>query len=225
MKHIKTIFLTALIAAQLNGQSDSLNLKALTKYFQTSMGLSYGHLIGNVSEFTQHGGSLDMNFADGRAENLYGFNMNVLLSNKRKEFSIPPGYEHYDSPATLFFGLFYGRIFGKQHKSHYQGVIGLNYGWLLHRKQDQDIGGYHGLAPQIEFSRSIRIGKTKFSAFQHTSQYTPMRFDPSLSEKFIDICIGYKQLLFNSLEGKGGLFTFGIRYKLNKYSIHRNRMN
>jgi hypothetical protein len=95
----------------------------------------------------------------------------------------------------------------------------------LHKKQDQDIGGYHGIVPQIEFSRSIRIGKTNYSDYQYTSQYTPMRYDPSLSNKFIDIFVGYKQFFLNNTEGKGGLLSIGIRYKLNKYSISKNTMN
>ena len=224
MKYIITV-VSILIALSANAQMDSLNMESFSKYFQINMGLSYGNMKGKVSEFTKHGGSFDMSFADGRGKHIYGFNMNILLSNKLKEFSIPAGYEHYDNPATVLFGLFHGQTFGNQHKSHFQGVIGLNYGWLLHKKQDQDIGGYHGIVPQIEFSRSIRIGKTNYSDYQYTSQYTPMRYDPSLSNKFIDIFVGYKQLFLNNAEGKGGLLSIGIRYKLNKYSINKNTMN
>lgn len=223
MKYIIAIVLISAFV-ELNAQTDSLIFVSFNKYEQISMGASYGNLSGNVSEFTKHGGSLDMIFAEGRKKHIYGLNLNILLSNKEKEFSIPPGYEHYDNPATLFFGLVYGQTLGNQHKSHFQGIIGLNYGWLIHKKLDQDIGGYHGIVPQIEFSRSIRIGKTGYSEYQFTSQFTPMRYDPSVSNKFIDIYIGYKQLLLNNSEGKGGLLVFGIRYKLNKYSIRKNAM-
>ena len=221
MKHILVLAIS-LIATKVSSQNDSLSFESFQKYSQINMGLSYANFNGEVSNFTKQGGSLDMLFADGRNNNIYGFNMNVLLSNKVEEFTIPAGYEHYDNPATVFFGVFYGRTFGNVHKSHFQGTIGINYAWLLHRKQDDDIGGYHGFVPQIEFSRSIRIGKSKYSDYQFTSQYTPMKYDPSISDKFIDIFLGYKQLLLNNEEGKGGLFTLGVRYKLNKYSINKN---
>ncbi len=221
MKYLNILILSLLVNS-LIAQTDSIAIDSFSKYFQINFGLSYGNLIGDVSEFTNQGGSIDMHFANGKKNHVYGFNMNILLSNKVKEFSIPIGYEHYDNPATVFFGFFYGQTFGNVHKSHFQTSVGLNYSWLLHRKQDNDIGGYHGLAPQIELSRSIRIGKTIYSEYQYTSQYSPMKYDPSLSESFIDIFVGYKQLLLNNKEGKGGLITIGVRYKLNKYSLNKN---
>jgi hypothetical protein len=169
MKQILIITLS-LITMKLSSQNDSLNFESFNKYYQINMGLSYANLNGKVSNFTKQGGSFDMLFADGRRNNIYGFNMNVLLSNKIEEFTIPAGYEHYDNPATVFFGVFYGRTFGNVHKSHFQGTFGINYGWLLHKKQNDDIGGYHGFVPQIEFSRSIRIGKSKYSDYQYTSE-------------------------------------------------------
>lgn len=216
------VLVTYLITLNVTAQSDTFSFESFQKYSQLNMGLSYGNFSGEVSNFVKHGGSLDMCFADGRNGNVYGLNMNLLVSNKIQEFSIPSGHEHYKNPATVLIGLFYGRTFGDVHKSHFQGTIGVNYGWLLHKKQDDKIGGYHGVVPQVEFSRSIKIGKSKYSDYQFTSQYTPMKYDPSISDKFIDIFIGYKQLLLNNEEGKGALFTLGIRFKLNKFSISKN---
>lgn len=225
MKYLTTLLLVVVMSVYASAQLDTINMDLFTKYFQSNMGLSYGRFTPKVSEFTKHGVSLDMSLGQGSGKHLYGFNMNVLISNKVKEFTIPPGYEHYTYLATAFLGLFYGRIFGDQHSSHFQGIVGLNYGWLLHKKLDKEIGGYHGIVPQIEFSRSIKIGKPKYSEYQYTSQYTPMRYDPSISNSFIDLYIGYKQLLLNNREGRGGLFFLGLRYKLNKYSIRRNTVS
>ena len=217
------IILTVIfLSFNLTAQIDTIGANHLNKYYQINMGLSYGNLAGNVSEFIKHGGALNMGFADGRKNTIYGFNMDILLTGKRKEFTIPAGYEHYTTPATVLFGLFYGQILGDQHQSHFQATIGINYGWLLHRKLNQKIGGYHGFVPQIELTRSIRLGKTNYSDYQFTSQYTPRRYDPSLSNKFIDLFLRYQPLLFNNEEGKGSLISFGIRYKINKYSISKN---
>lgn len=222
MKNLLAIILV-IFMTQLNAQNDSLDINSFTNFNQITLGASYGNFIGNVSEFTKHGGSFDLYYMDGKGKHVYGFNMNILMSDKKKEFSIPPGFRHYDAPATVIFGLVYGQILGNQHKSHFQAVVGLNYAWLLHRKQDQDIGGYHGIVPQVEFSRSFQIKKAEYSDYQYTSQYTPMRYDPSVSNIFIDVFVGYKQLLLNSDEGKGGLITIGVRYKMNKYSISNNK--
>lgn len=224
MKNVLLILISFFVFT-INAQNDSLYFESFKKYFQIEMGFSYVNLNGKISEFTKQGGSLDISFADGKGKHLYGLNLNVMLTNKLKEFTIPTGYEHYDNPASALFGLFYGQIIGNQHKSHYQATIGLNYGWLYHKKLDDDIGGFHGLIPQLEISRSIRIGKSNFSTYQYTSQYTPMMYDPTISNNFLDIFVCYKQLLLNNAEGKGGLFSIGLRYKLNKYSIGENTTN
>lgn len=203
-------------------QTDSLGFNSFDRYYQVNGGISYGNLIGNIAKYTNQGGSLDMTFADGIKNHIYGINMNILMANKLKEFSMQQGFEHYNNPATILLGLFYGRILGNLHKSHFQSTIGLNYGWLFYKKQNKSVSGYNGFVPQIEISRSIKIGKTKYSEYQYTSQYTPMQYDPSISQSFIDIFIDYKHLLLNNNEGRGGLITIGIRYKLNKYSINKN---
>jgi len=207
---------------QLGVGTDTIELQSFHKYSRMDFGMSYINNNGNVSKYTKHGGSFDMYFAEGKRNHFYGFNMNVALSNKLREFSIPQGFEHYDSPATVLVGLFYGQTFGNPKESHFQASAGVNYGWLLHRKRDEDIGGYHGLVPQLELSHSFITRKQKFSEFQYTSQYTPMKYDPSLSDKFIDVFLGYRQLLLNNEEGQGGQFYVGIRYKVNKYSIDKN---
>ncbi len=222
---IVIVIVTILHLSYLTAQNDSLNIKAFNNYFQINMGLSYGNLNGNVSNFTKEAGSFDMSFANGKGKHIYGYNMNIMMSNKINEFTIPEGYEHYDNPATIFFGLFYGQVLGNQQKSHFQATIGLDYGWLIHRKRDKDVRGHHGIVPKIEVSKSFRIGKTDYSVLQYTGQYTPMIVDPTLTNKFIDIFLGYKQLLLNNSQGKGGLFLVGLRYKLNQYSIRANVMN
>ncbi len=206
----------------LNAQFENIAVDSLNRYQQIQIGLSYNNFNGEVSNFTKHGGALDMYFAYGRNQHLFGFNMNVIMSNKVMEFSIPPDFEHYSSPATLFFGSYYGQLIGDQHQSHFTATIGLNYGWLLHRKDGDRIGGYHGFIPQIEFSRSIRIGEPRFSTYQFTSQFTPPRYDPSITNNFIDVFVGYRKLFLNNEEGRGSLFSFGVRFKINKYSIERN---
>ncbi len=222
--HLKTLFLLifAIISNPVIAQNNSINFESFDKYSTISMGLSYINFTGVVSEFTKSGGSLDMNFGDGRGKHFYGLNINIAFSNNVKEFSIPQGYEHYNTLPTLIFGLYYGNTIGNPQESHFFVSIGINYGWLIHRKIDDDIGGYRGLIPQIEFGRSIQVGKNKFSDYQYTSQYTPMKYDPSINNQFIDFYIGYKQLLLNNDEGKGGLVAFGIRYKINTYSISKN---
>jgi|GEM_PF-5803863 hypothetical protein len=216
------ISLLSAISASTFAQVDSFNIDSFQRYTQINMGLSYGHFLGEVSNFTKAGGSFDMQFAEGWDNHIFGFNINALLSNKVKEFTIPAGYEHYDSPATFFLGVFYGSVLGNQHKSHFHWSVGFSYALLFHRKRDQKTGSHHGFVPRLEIGRSIKIGKSKLSYFQYTSQYTPMKYDPSISQRFIDIFVGYQHLLLNSAEAKGGLLVAGLRYKFNKYSTNKN---
>lgn len=211
-----------IISSFITAQNNPLDFESFSKYTMTGMGLSYINFTGTVSEFTKSGGSLDLSIGDGRGKHFYGLNINIAFSNKVREFSIPPDYEHYNTPATLIFGLYYGNTIGNPHESHFFVSTGINYGWLIHRKIDDDIGGYRGFIPQIEIGKSFRVGKNKFSDYQYTSQYTPMKYDPSVTNQFIDFYIGYKQLMLNNEEGKGGLIAIGVRYKLNTYSINRN---
>lgn len=200
-------------------QNDSIDIELYSKYSQIKLGLSFASFSGNISTFTKHGGSFDLLFSEGREKYLYGFNAVLLGSDKIKEFTTLPGYKHYQSPAFTSLGLFYGKIFGNSHKSHFQGVIGINYAWLFFQKKDDDIDGFKGIVPQFEFSRLIRLGESKYSYFSYVNQYTPPTYDPRISNNFIEIFAGYKHLMFNGNEGNGGIFTVGIRYVLNKHYI------
>lgn len=221
MKRI-LIIIFAITPVLLAAQNASIDFKTFSVFNQSKIGLSYANFMGEVSNFTKHGGAIDLDYAIGRGKNLYGFNMNLLMSDNKQDFTIPQGFEHYKNPGTLMVGLFYGQQIGESHKSHFQAAAGLNYAWLLHRKDGDDIGGYRGFVPRVEFSRSFRVGKPSFSEMRYTSQFTPMKYDPSISIRFIDVFVGYQHLLLNNDEGRGGLISIGIRYKTNRYSIKVN---
>lgn len=207
---------------KLEARIDTLITIDFNRYFQTYMGGSAGIYFGNVDQYTKSGGSFDMGFSDGKDSRLWGINLNLMMSNKLKEFTIPEGYEHYRNPGLVTFGFYYGFITPEHFNSHFQILVGLGYSWLLHRKQGEEIGGYRGITPTLEFARVIRIGKVRYSEFQYAGKYSSPKYDPTFRTQYIDIFICYKGLILNNEEGRGGLITIGLRYKVNDYSVSQN---
>jgi len=202
-------------------QTDTIKVEEFKRYTQTNMSLTYGNYIGEVSNFTKHTFSMDMQFAEAKDKHIYGFKMSLLTSNKVKEFTLPVGYIHYDNPAALFIGFFYSQAFSNPHFSHFNGTFGIDYAGLLHRKRGESIGGYHGVAPNISIARSIKVGKPKYTEIVPTGYYSS-KYEPSISNMFLDIYVQYNYLILNNLEGRGSLLKVGLGFKLNRYPLFKN---
>ncbi len=209
----------------LKAQKDTLEFNSYKLKNQVALGLSYNGFNGNVSNFTNQGVAFDMNITEGNKKSMYGFNLNIIVSNKLKEFTIPNDYEHYKNPATLIFGFLYAKTFGESRKSHFQMNVGLSYGWLFYRKKGKNgpIGGYDGFVPQCEISYSINIGEPKYVLYDYGDNYTPPKYNPHIRNPFIDFFLGYKQLLLNNIEGEGGILSIGVRYKVDNYYLDKKK--
>ena len=197
-------------------QNDSLKLKSSYSNLQSTIGISVGDHKGNVSEFNTGLIGLEMTISKEVNSSILGININYLSVFNEKFIPVPVGYRPTVIPRTLLLGLTYGKVFGRKEISHLHGSIGLNYGWMIYKQIDNKLGGFHGLVPQFEIGSAIKIGKSKMVENSFTSFLTP-KSDYSVKNRFIDIFLSWKPLLFANENAQGSMIIGGIRFKQSRY--------
>ncbi len=217
------LFVSFLFLNLAKAQENEVDFTKFNTYNQMNMGAMFNSFGGTISEFISRGGGGNIDFNAGKDKLFYGFTMQFLATNKKKDFTTPPGYVHYEQPSIMTFGVHWGFVSGQHQKSHFRTSIGLAYSWIYHKKIGTTITTYNGISPSIEFSRSFKFGNVSYSAYQYTSNFSPPVFNPTFRNKYIDVFIGYKRLIMNNKEGNGNLFSMGVKYLINDYSIAQNR--
>lgn len=172
-------------------------------------GLGNG-FIGDPSEYLGFGGGFKAEVSYTGKKNIGGgLAMNIYGNTLKKDFPIYSQREQNAAPPTMLIGIGLHKIIPIEDRKIFMPQLELHYAIQNITPNlgdgDKEWTQFNGFSPGVVFNYMLQFGKSKFSqayAF------------PSVTNHYLNIHVGIRAMLMNEKEATGGLWEFGIAYRL-----------